>query len=177
MQLYDSPWPHGVVDSFYDPVLFQAMRKELIDYFSDVTHYKPRNRIQCNEPEFARFTDTVLCLLSVDFEKFLSYFPDKRDYSTLQLFHEVSFIADGYEYPLHCENENKVLTFVNYVAPVQSTGTLIYDKDKNFCFEAEWKENRSLVFAGKSGVTWHKYNVQAGKPRLTVNSFLIKKPL
>ena len=131
--------------------------------------------IRCGlHPTFIEiFPHTHECALSVSPYSMFKYFDHHRQYEKLSHYVEVNVILDGYDYPIHDENPRKILSIVNYVAPEQATGTLIYTVDKQFVKEVEWKQNRALIFPGITDVTWHAYRVEPKKPRITLNTFLV----
>ena len=53
----------------------------------------------------------------------------------------------------------------------RTQGTLIYDKDKNFVKEIEWKPNRALVFCKIPNTTWHNFVASSKSPRMSYNIF------
>jgi hypothetical protein len=63
---------------------------------------------------------------------------------------------------IHVDSGRKLWSLVIYLFPNESTGTGIYDEDKNFLHHIEWKQNRGLAFCSqgpsdKHSVTWHDY--------------------
>lgn len=174
--MHSYPWGHIICDDFYESGLFESMKNEIVKYFVDLEVRPKRMVYRTRDNGFeSQFPQTSSCLSSVDYSKYLAEFPIKRSYNSVDMFSEISFISDGFEYPLHCENEEKVLSFVTYVAPAKGRGTRIYDTDKTFVKEVEWKPNRMLVFAGLTGTTWHNYVVDPRMPRITINTFIVRK--
>lgn len=171
--MIEFPWPHIVIDNLYDAELFTDAKSEIIKHVLAQRVSAPRQRYSTSDSDFTRiFPKTNKCLNSVNYMKFLDKFQNKRHYDSIKIFHEISFISNGYEYPIHYENEAKILSIVTYVAPIIGHGTLIYDENKNFIKEVEWKPNRTLFFAGITDKTWHNYKVDSGMPRITINTFL-----
>jgi hypothetical protein len=170
----DEPWPHIIVDDYYELEKFAAMRAELAAFFRDKGSLERQVYTTTNTDFLKNFPITLDCLNSKDPLEYLELFPNRREHNNLNLYHEVSFIADEFEYPIHCEAENKVISIVTYVAPSKSRGTLLYDKEKNFVKEVEWKSNRTLVFAGMTAVSWHNYKADSKAPRITINTFLTR---
>ena len=169
-----NPWPHAVVDNYYPTEQFESMRQEIINNI--------KARHPTNKQTFYRSTDadfkhlfpyTFACAASVSPYTQLGAFKTSRPYNNLSSYVEVNVIFDGHDYPIHDENPRKILSIVNYVAPENSTGTLIYDENKTYYSEIEWKQNRTLVFPGITGLTWHAYRVQPRSLRITLNTFLV----
>lgn len=174
INIVNHPWPHTVVDSYYNEDLYKSMREEIISYIKSHGIKQRQTFYISTSPEFAiKFPKTLECSRSVSPYDMLKHFSNHREYRSLSHYTEINIILDGYDYPIHDENPRKILSIVNYVAPEKSTGTLIYDTDKNFVGEVEWKQNRTLIFPGITGKTWHAYNVEPKKLRITLNTFLV----
>lgn len=168
------PWPHQTIDDFYDDTLFREMKKELIEF--------SKGKIQSNYTKFdyilENFSEvlphTVKCIKSnIISEENLKGFPHHRAYKNLKLKTQVIVCLNDVEYRIHDETRDKILSVVTYITPEKSIGTLIYDKNKQFVKEVEWKPNRTLIFAGIENTTWHNYKSEKGNYRITLNSFLI----
>ena len=170
----NDPWPHIIIDAYYDADLFDSMKSELVLYFGKKGSLERQVYTTNNTTFESIFPETLKCLNSRDPLEWVDLFPTRREHNELSVYNEVSFIADSYEYPIHSENEKKVLSFVTYVTPKKSRGTLLYDNDKQFVKEVEWVPNRTLVFAGLTDITWHNYKVDAKMPRITINTFLTR---
>ena len=169
--LISEPWPHMIVDDYYDNDLFINAKKEIIAF---LIKRRPKRRLvySTHDATFSKnLPETTKCLNSVDPLIYAGYFKNHRKYTTPKIHHEVSFIISEFEYPIHDEIEKKVFSFVTYIAPANGIGTLIYDKNKNYVKEVEWKTNRTLIFAGLTGITWHNYKAD-NRPRITINTFL-----
>lgn len=174
MHVETSPWPHIIVDDYYQNDLFESMRDEIIAFVKTSRLTTKQTFFRSYENDFqTRFPKTYECARSVPAIDNLNKFEQHRPFRKLSLYHEINVILDGHSYPIHDENPRKILSIVNYIAPELSTGTLIYDQDKNFIKEVEWKPNRTLVFAGITDVTWHSYEVRPKQPRITLNTFLV----
>jgi len=172
--MIEYPWPHTVVDSYFNTHLFTEMKDEIISRVKSSPVSQKQTFYRSTDSAFKEiFPKTYECSHSVSPYDQLEAFPIHRSYKKLSHYVEINVILDGYDYPIHDENPRKILSIVNYVAPEHSTGTLIYDANKNFIKEVEWQQNRTLIFPGISGVTWHAYKVEPRKPRITLNMFLI----
>lgn len=101
-------------------------------------------------------------------------FDNVRRHSVCEVMTEVNVCLDDLSYPIHDEAKPKILSAVTYLMPDVSRGTLIFDKDKNFVKEVEWKPNRTLIFAPIDNVTWHSYECIPKSYRITINSFLLR---
>jgi len=178
MKVINDPWPHAIFDTYYNPKLFEEMKSEIVEHVKSIGQRERQVFYRSTSSDFSStFPKTWMCANSVSPYDQLKKFSTHRPFKSLSHYFEINVILDGYDYPIHDENPRKVLSIVNYIAPVHSTGTLIYDADKKYIREVEWKQNRTLIFPGLTGVTWHAYKVEPKKPRITLNTFLTRDDL
>ena len=185
---FEDPWPHLIIDDTWDETLLHNFIEESMKIFEKAEHnyYDHFKRMpgknvkhtvklseRCQTDMLLKHAKALLNSGSLDLEKILhEYFPIYREYKNLTQWSECLVCWDKVEGPLHTENPTKILSCVTYCDPEVAVGTLIYDKDKNFVKEVEWKRNRSLIFAGLDDTTWHRYKAGNTKLRLTLNNFL-----
>lgn len=174
--LLNDPWPHLVIDDYFNTELANKATKEIIDFIKTSKIENKQTVIRSTDYNFNKlFPHTNNYILSnVIDESVLSIFPNTRTYLTLKKYSEINICLGKFSYPIHDENEIKILSAVTYLFPKISKGTIIYDADKNFYKEVEWKQNRTLIFAPLDNVTWHSYEVSDIPVRITINSFLTK---
>ena len=81
-----------------------------------------------------------------------------------------------YKFYIHQEGLEKIWSSVTYVTPENNVGTKMYteQKEDTFVKEAEWKPNSTFIFCGQQGKTWHSYESDQTKQRITLNLFLMK---
>lgn len=174
--LIAEPWPHIVIDNYYEEIMFNNMCDEITQFVKEL---KARGSLK-DKKTTIKYTDsdlplTYACIKSRAISQLdLSMFPKVRDHKDLGMYTEVNICRDDMRYPIHDENPKKVLSAVTYLLPETSRGTLLYDQYKNFVKEVEWKPNRTLIFAPIDGVTWHTYESIPGSYRITVNMFLVR---
>ena len=167
------------IDDYYDDLLIASAVREIFNNLrNDQTGFvtKTAKKIFISKENLytnPKFPFTKNLLMSRDTKALLDHFPDHREHSALTLYGECILCLEGSEHPVHDEAENKVLSAVTYLYPNDGEGTLLYDKDKQFVKQIEWKPNRMMVFAGKTGLTWHSYK-STSNVRLTLNSFLLR---
>ena len=172
MEVFKEPWAHIVIDDFYPEEVF----KKLVKYSKDKlkensfgSNGKFRMRFE-RDPEL----DDILKdnVLSSDY---LKYFKQHREVDKdSYVYTEVAGIIGPYKYKLHSEAPNKIMSLVVYLGPEINRGTRLFDKDKKFFKELDWKPNRAFIFCGIDDVTWHDYLCDKGTFRITINQFLEK---
>ena len=161
------PWEHLVLDSFYDSSLFNAMQQELTLVFSKLMYN--RDIIFINDISKLPATSACIAYKPVD-ENYLAIFDKHRNYKSLKVKNQVILCNGNVDYRIHDEREDKILSAVTYIHPEIALGTRLYNKDKSFCCDVEWKPNRMLLFCGETDVTWHSYH--ATSERITLHTFL-----
>lgn len=163
------PWPHLVVENYYEKDVFEVLRREAKSFIRDNVDTSTRKHA-FPLPENDKIRE---CIETRPLnEKMLQKFSNHRSYSEISLFWEVNFLMGPFRYPIHDESKRKVLSCVVYVDPDENSGTYLYDENKNFSKQIPWKPNTALIFPAIDGVTWHDYDCPIGKYRITVNQFL-----
>ncbi len=96
------------------------------------------------------------------------------DYSE---FHIIETGAD-YEFPIHDDTPDKLLSGVVYLKPEENTGTIFYENrngdGKNI---VEWKMNRGVFFSRSEKETWHSYKGDGKNNRVALVYNLMTKRL
>lgn len=168
--MYTAPWEHIIQDNFYDKQSFFLMKKELNEYLKNA---RLTSSLTCIE-DFSNLPNTLMCV-SKDhsyYNSFLHKFSYTRPYKSLSIRHQVVICLGKFAYRVHDESESKILSIVTYVASNKGHGTRLYNSDKEFIKEVDWKENSATIFAGITNKTWHDYYSEQGTYRITVNTFL-----
>ena len=168
-EYYTDPWPHLVIDDYYDADVFDTIRKHSKKFLGKHVNVETRKQEFpfANDPELKKAIESR----PID-PSYFELFTNHREYTKLELFWEVNFLLGPYSYPIHDESGRKVLSNVVYVDPEENEGTRLYDVNKKLIKTVEWKPNRALIFAAIDGVTWHDYTCPKGKARITINQFL-----
>jgi hypothetical protein len=178
MEIIEKPWPHIIIDNYYNQALFDDMRREFERFHGQLINSEliaDRKRLIIrNLDHEPRFPCAQACINARPLsEDLLSLFAEKREYISLSSDVELSIIIDGLDYKKHCEAYKKVLSAVTYVSPNDDgVGTLLYETENSPPIEVEWKPNRTLIFPGIDNKTWHSYKCNDGQYRITINSFL-----
>lgn len=162
------PWPHLVIDDFFREDHFELLVEEHIDAFNSVPN---KGRIDNNDINMATWYEERL--------DYLYYDVFKQTIKPNYIHEECLVLGTNYEDGIHIDVKEKLMSVVVYLHPENAEkgtqGTLIYDKNKNFVKEIEWKPNRCLVFCKQPNVTWHNFKASDVSPRMSYNIFYQKR--
>ena len=87
------------------------------------------------------------------------------DYSE---FHIIETGAD-YEFPIHDDTPNKLLSGVVYIRPKKNSGTIFYENKKGDRKKiVDWKINRAVFFSRIEKETWHSYKGDGNSNRIAL---------
>lgn len=169
MVVYQEPWPHIVIDDYYEPHIFEKILNEGKKFLAKNVDRNTRKQ-EFQNPDNSILKDCINSRL-LD-EGYFDVLTNHRPYNQLSPYWELNFLRGPFSYPIHDETPRKVLSCVVYVGPEQNAGTRLYDNNKNFVKEVAWKPNRALIFAAIDDLTWHDYTCPKGSLRITINQFL-----
>jgi len=94
------------------------------------------------------------------------------DYSE---FHLIETGSD-YEFPIHDDTPDKLLSGVIYIKPEANTGTIFYENKKGEGKNIiEWKTNRAIFFSRAEKKTWHSYKGDGQSNRVALVYNLMTK--
>ncbi len=92
--------------------------------------------------------------------------PKKINLYEYSEFHIV-ITGKNYNYPIHVDTHNKLLSGVIYLKPEKNSGTKLYEENKKDSIDLEWKPNRALFFS-RSQNTFHSYKSNGISERITL---------
>ena len=171
VEYFQEPWPYLVVDNYFsDDDFAQLKRIAKKAYLGQGLTKDARNLIVAPKE--------IAALDKNDYWQFYDAL-NKERFPNTQIDRELNFLipSEGncYEYPVHDEHPDKLLSIVVYISPNHGSGTQLYTEKQVFFAEAEWKPNRAFIFSGQRGKTWHGYKCKSEhKFRLTYNAFIRK---
>lgn len=153
MTFFNEPWEHLVIDDFLAMDVF----KELKNTSNNIQTEDVRNFLDYDP---------------INIEHLLGYFSNVKPYTgKLDKLIHFSVIKESFMHAIHTDADFKIMTAILYIGPEESMGTRVFDKDKNFVKEIEWKPNRLVVFCSNDD-TWHDFGSYENG-RHTLNYFLI----
>ena len=87
------------------------------------------------------------------------------DYSE---FHIIETGAD-YQFPIHDDTPNKLLSGVIYIRPEKNSGTIFYENKKGDGKKIiDWEINRAVFFSRTERETWHSYKGDGKSNRIAL---------
>lgn len=157
MTFFSEPWEHLVVDDFLPAEQFQELENACLTIHGLNDGNTTRKFIDYDP---------------LDIEHMLQCFSNVKPYAgELNKLIHFSVIDKEFMHAIHTDADFKIMTAILYIGPKESLGTRIFDKDKNYVKEIEWKPNRLVVFCSNDD-TWHDFGSYING-RHTLNYFLI----
>ena len=75
----------------------------------------------------------------------------------------------NYEFTIHDDQPETLLSGVIYLAPENNSGTMFYDtKSRKNKTEIEWKKNRGIFFSRKERRSWHNFKSDGKSNRIVL---------
>ena len=85
-------------------------------------------------------------------------YPEKADLYEYSEF-GITDTGTNYNYPIHNDTPNKLLSGVIFLSPDKSEGTKFYDNKKGDGLKSiDWKINRGVFFSRHEDLSWHSFN-------------------
>lgn len=184
LKIYDEPWPHMVIDNFFDIDTLTYIK----NHIEDQTYWQER----CSyvKPVINQFTKELGSSISYcdindtkigsflenrwkEIDVFNSLVPSDRGHNTSKHVWEVKFTTEPGALDIHIEHPDKVATMTIYIHPLHDNGTFYFDANKNFYKAVAWKPNRACVMSNRDNY-WHAYAGYEDHTRITINSFLVR---
>jgi hypothetical protein len=179
-QVQTDPWPYQVIENTLSDELFLKLQRECETHLNFATD----KLIQIHPDQYAdygiNFYDETLdiCETLMKHSKDIhGVYPNYRKYPKLGINAHIGITPPlPYKFYIHQEGLEKTWSSVTYVTPESNVGTKMYtaqDK-KAFVKEAKWKPNSTFIFCGQQNKTWHSYESDQNKNRITFNLFIMK---
>lgn len=172
-KFYLRPWPHLVIDNFYDDETWAY----ICDKKSLFSKHKKSAIVRNYGISFSHIEDPViksyiLEKLPIDF--LVSKFPNHRDFSNLKLDLSLKILNLPKQFPMHDDSDGtQTFSLITYIEPEHSVGTILYDKDKNLNKVVTWKPNRAVIFASVPDISLHSAGNWEESDRYSVVNFWV----
>jgi hypothetical protein len=170
--IYNTPWMHEIIDDFLSKEDFDFLSSINIDSTSVDSNAISKNKI---------FADgSIVSNLP---EEWLLNFKEKYFYKTVEIlkqhapdkvdkvhYMELNVVESGphFQFPIHPDSLDKLLSCVIYLQPVNNNGTILYSSNEGAdAHMAEWKQNRCVIFS-RTDKTWHSYGGDSINSRRTL---------
>ena len=185
VEYFDTPFRHAVIDNFFskqDHATLTNILDEneknipfkngsIIDYSKDPDQV--HNWLETPDEILAPYFEYIASLESLKLDR-------EREFSTQYRYYVRSKNSDFKPYPIHTENIYKAMSLVVYMGEQPNYGTELYDNDREFVKEIEWKDNRAFIMCGYSNQkgklpgnsTWHGYRIKPNTIRRTVFGYV-----
>ena len=185
VQYFDTPFRHAVIDNFFNDKDYKSLT-EILNHNEKTIEF-----IKGSIIDLSKDPDQVHNWVTTPDEIMAPYFKYISSLETLKLDHEKEFSSeyryyvrsknsDFDPYPIHTENLYKAMSLVVYMGEHHNYGTELYDNDREFVKEIEWKDNRAFIMCGYSNQkgklsgnsTWHAYRIKPETIRRTIFGYV-----
>lgn len=183
---FDLPFKHAVIDNFFSDQdystltnIFEENEKNIpFEKGSIIDHSKDPDQVHdwTENPDeiLAPYFKYIASLESLKLDP-------EREFSTQYRYYVRSKNSDFKPYPIHTENIYKAMSLVVYMGNEPNYGTQLFDDERNFVKEIEWKDNRAFIMCGYSNQkgklpgnsTWHGYRIKPNTIRRTIFGYVI----
>ena len=160
--------------------MFKKLEQQCIDKFNfptkELHHIFPRNYEEYKIDFYDETVDICKTLLG-NYKKLCEKYPSHRTYPNLGINAHISITPPlPYKFHIHQEGLEKIWSAVTYITPEKNVGTKMYTAQTESAFvkEAPWIPNSTFIFCGREGHTWHSYESNQDKNRITFNLFIQK---
>lgn len=157
VRIETAPWEHFVFDDFFSSEDLNKLR-ELTEFFPVCTDQGERLRVRFGDKwkygeEEIQETDLEhqRKVLSDMVKRKISKIPELEELMTKYVQVEYQSLGKDFAWKVHTDTSAKLFSLVLYWKPKEnSCGTRLYDSDKNFVKEVDWKFNRAVGFWNRS---------------------------
>lgn len=181
-EILTDPWPHKIVDNVLDEHSFKNLLR-VAERIKQIEEFHTKEILWMDD--ILKLTDAeVVDDIVYNANKILDVMPDiskgftEKITSNLGYFNNprIGISMANSVGEIHDEGTNKVMAFIIYISPENSTGTLLYKENnrKTFSKEIEWKPNRGFLMYSVPGKTWHSFSSKDDEIRITLNFYYEK---
>lgn len=163
------PWEHILYRNLFDPDDFPEVQRRVSSWPKTPPDKRRISMFILNQEKEGYIYDPWL------YDKLVQTFSDAIhgiDWKNYVPIFEYNSCPEGYEYPIHVDAPEKILSLVIYISN-KGDGTVLYDENKNRISQLEWIPNEGFMFL-RDDVSWHSYHSSVNH-RDTINCILVKK--
>ena len=173
-KFYTKPWPHLVIDSFFDEESWEYVKsKDALFLKYKQSAHKTNHGLSFSYIEDNHLIDYFSQKLSIEY--LCSKFPNHRDFNKLEPSLSLKVSRLPKVSSIHDEVSAKVFSTIVFVEPEHNVGTILFDKDKNLDKVITWKPNRAVIFAPIDNLTWHAFGNWERSDRYTIDLFWLRE--
>ena len=180
-KIHSKPFPHAKISNLFSDELFDFINCNIKERLKDSKFSSMiEKNYKLNQKKLKKYGKTPAISfhknrweelgLSLDLYNYLDnlltekrseifdYFLQNRfgKYYSNQIF--FNFTPPNSDFPIHFDTSAKTWTLAYSIYPQENKGTILYDKNKKFFKESEWKLNSGLAFCPEDNVSWHSYS-------------------
>ena len=179
-EIITTPWAHQYIDDTFDKSTFKKLQAQCIEKLNfpttELVQIHPENYKEYGI-DFYNETLNICENLYENMKVLCGRYPKYRWFKNLGVNVHISVTPPlPWQFYIHQEGIEKIWSSVTYIAPESNVGTKMYTEQKEDAFvkEAKWKPNSTFIFCGQQGKTWHSYESNQTKIRITFNLFIMK---
>ena len=155
-------WPYIIEDNFLSQKHYNFLLNFYDQKVNDNNLLISKNKIWFDGKVEGKLSKKYLIEFHNDYiKKLVSYLKKlapERINSAKWLELNLVWTGKNYNFKIHEDSPNKLLSIVIYLSPKKNVGTILYSDNKGSDrTEVKWVQNRALIFARKEDITWHSY--------------------
>ena len=152
---------------------FNKIRADEMRVYHNTIDNDENIKVECFDPTFLKRMNENYHIKALSLLRELNPLKvDLYDYSDFNIIET----GANYEFPIHDDTPNKLLSGVIYLKPEKNYGTMFYKNKKG---EAErlidWKVNRAVFFSRSERKTWHSFKGDGKSNRIVLVYNLMTK--
>jgi len=179
-EIITTPWAHQIIENTFDESVFEKLKTQCIEKLNfpttELVQIHPKDYKEYGI-DFYNETLNICENLYENMKVLCGRYPKYRWFKNLGVNVHISVTPPlPWQFYIHQEGIEKIWSSVTYIAPESNVGTKMYTEQKEDAFvkEAKWKPNSTFIFCGQQGKTWHSYESNQTKNRITFNLFIMK---
>ena len=154
-------------------IKFNKIRADEMRVYHNTIDNDENIRVECFDPTFLKRMNENYHIKALSLLRELSplkvHLYDYSDFNIIET-------GANYEFPIHDDTPNKLLSGVIYLKPEKNYGTMFYKNKKGEAERLiEWKVNRAVFFSRSERETWHSFKGDGKSNRIVLVYNLMTK--